>query len=333
MDKTMKIVITVLVVVLLVLIGAAFIADSKDNYIIKINDVGYAKEGFEDYYRIRYFEEEEANKEANDEEKKDLDPEQIKEDAFTEYTNALLVNQIAAQKGYKPSASITTTIEAKYDAEDFNSDRLTELGITREKYIETEKTIEMANDFYNNLDEYYTISDDTFNEYIEQAKDDMKSYDFRMMQFAFEKDEETGETNKDEVIEKAKGILERVKNGEDFETLAKENATTRLTISGSELKQYNGELESVDKPYLSGYLGNEDLYNALLKLNVGEYTDVISNDSNASFIRLEAVNDGVKDETKEAIRKELGKYEGQLEIYNSTPSVITNKRLLKEVTL
>lgn len=333
MDKKITGIIMFLVVVVLVLIGVAFIADSKDDYIVKINDIGYKKEGFENYYRIRYFEMEEENNEKTDEEKEKLDKEQIKEDTFTEYENVLFINQIAKEKGYKMSSSLVSTIEATYDAEDFNKERLTELGISRDAYIETQKLVEMANDFYNNLDEYYSVTDEYFASYMEEAKDDMKSYDFRMMQFAFEKNEETGEVNKEEVIEKAKGILERVKNGEDFETLAKENATVRLTISENELKQYNGEIESVDKPYLSSYLSNTDLYDALLELEAGEYTEVISNDDNASFIKLEAINEGVKEETKEALKKELGKYQGQLEIYNSTPSVIINSRLLKEVSL
>ncbi len=372
MDKKTGIIVGILVVVVLALIVVAVVADSNDPYLITINDVKYEKEGFEKYYRVRYFEEEEKlkaeeenkdeeateneetpeNEEATgnvetpenveatengatieNEEPKTVDKAALKETALNEYATALMINQIGAAKGYKPSESLIASIGEEYDAEEFNRDRLTELGISREDYIEAKKVVKMQEDFYGRLAEFYPIDDETFNNYMTENEDNLKGYDFRMMQFAITKNEEDGTTDKDAVLEKANAILERAKNGEDFETLAKENATSRIVINNSVLSQYNGELESVDSPYLSNYLNNTELYNALIALQPGEYTEIISDDSTASFIRLEALRDDVKDETKQAIRDELSSTNGMYDIYYSNPSVIINSRLLKTIEI
>lgn len=336
MDKKTGILIGVLIVLVIALIVGAFIADSNDPYILTINDVKYEKEGFEKYYRVRYFEEEEKLKDqevAEGEEPKTVDKEELKETALNEYANALVVNQIGAMRGYQPSEDLMQSIIETYDGEEFNRDRLTELGITREEYLEAKRLTAMQNDFYNRLDEYYGVDDETYNNYMTENEDNLKGYDFRVMQFAITTNEEDGTSDKDAVVEKANAILERAKNGEDFETLAKENATSRLVISNSELLQYNGELETVDSPYLSNYLSNTDLYNALIALQPGEYTTVITNDNAATFARLEAVRDDVTEETKQAIRKELAATMGMYEIYYSSPSVIVNSRLLKTIEI
>lgn len=356
MDKKTGIIVSILAVIVIALVGVAIFVDSNDPYIVTINDVKYEKEGFENYYKIRYVEELEAleNEQTTPEDRENADSEQtasadgenadnkqptevdkeaLKEEAFNEYTYALLLNQIAAEKGYKADANLVTEIEGIYDAESFDKEKLTELGITREIYVSTKVMSRKADDFYSRLDEFYSMSDEEVEEYMELAKEDLKGYDFRMMQFAITKNEEDGTTNKEEVLAKAKDILEKVKAGEDFEKLAKDNATMRFVIWDSELKQINGELESVDKPYLQGYLSDEKLYNALTALKAGECTELIESEQNVTFMKLEAIKDGVAEETKEAMKKELYKNQGMTEIYYSAPSVITNTRLLKSIEI
>ena len=57
MDKKIGIIIGILVVVVVGLIGFAFLADSNDSSILTINDIGYDKAGFEKFYKLKYYEE------------------------------------------------------------------------------------------------------------------------------------------------------------------------------------------------------------------------------------------------------------------------------------
>ncbi|MBQ9267412.1 MAG: SurA N-terminal domain-containing protein [Clostridia bacterium] len=345
MDKKIGIIIGVLVVAVLVLIGVAFVADSNDSSILTINDVSYGKEDFENYYKVRYFEESETAK--NSEDAEEVNKDELKTTAFNEYTTYMIIAQEAKSKGYALSQEKIDSIAAEYDAEEFDRDALTALGVSKEDYIAARKVVEAYNDFIDRVDEFYDVPQSTIDLYMETNKDLLKGYDFRVMQFNITSTEsetnEDGEevpatSDKEEVTTKAQDILERVKAGEDFETLAKENANERFVLTNSELKQVNGELESVDLPYLSSYLmfSCSELADPIKALeNVGDYTELLVTDNYAAFARLEAVRDDVEAETREALEKEVAKSVGTSYISSiiQSSSVITNNRLLKSIEI
>ena len=360
MDKKFLIIIGVLVVAILGLVIYAMIADSNDTYIVKLNGVSYDKQDFETYFKIKYAEEKkkiDAENEQADEntdgqednsnktEPKQVDQESIKDTAWTEYLNAIYLNQIASEKGYVAGTEIEEAIVSQYDSDEVDKDLLNSLNVTKEDYIRVEKIIETSNDFYQNLDKYFPISDSVVEQYISDNSDEMRGIDFRIMQFNIASTEattdENGEeipesSNKEEIVEKANSILERAKSGEDFETLAKENADERFVYANSELKAVNGEIESVDVPYLSSELmfSCSDLADPIKALKeVGEYTELITTDTYAAFARLEAVRDTITDETKEALKIELAKYYAKNEITGRTPSIIKNSKMIKSITI
>lgn len=354
MDKKIGIIAGILIVLVIGLIVGAFIADSKDDSILIINDVGYSKDSFEKYYKVRYYEELKKDSSSSDETSSEaeetsntVNKEELKTTALNEFATYMIINKEAKQKGFKLSDEAVKEIQEEYDAEDFDRDTLTSLGVTRDDYVEAKKVEKTYNGFVETIDEYYDVPQSTIDNYFEINKDSLKGIDFRIMQFNVTSTEattdENGEeipasSNKDEVVTKAQAVLDRVKAGEDFETLAKENADQRYALTGTELKQVNGELESCDIPYLQSYLmfSCSEIETPLKALkNPGDYTELVSNDNYVAFARLEAVRDDISEETRDAMIKSLAQTVGESYLSSLVQSsqVIKNEKLLKLIEI
>lgn len=357
MDKKIGIIVGILIVLVIGLIVGAFIADSKDDSILIINDVGYSKDSFEKYYKVRYYEElknneqdssssDETSSEA-EETSNTVNKEELKTTALNEFATYMIINKEAKQKGFKLSDEAVKEIQEEYDADDFDRDTLTSLGVTRDDYVEAKKVEKTYNGFVETIDEYYDVPQSTIDLYFENNKDSLKGIDFRVMYFNVTSTEattdENGEeipasSNKEEIIQKAQAILDRVKAGEDFEELAKENADARYAYTNTELKQVNGELESCDIPYLQSYFmfSCSDIETPLKALeNVGDYTELVTTDNYVAFARLEAVRDDVTEDTRNAMIKSLAQTVGESYLSSLVQSsqVIKNEKLLKLIEI
>ena len=371
MDKKTRTIIVVLGVVLLGLLCLAFFADWKDDTIITINDVKYSKKDYENYYKIRYFEELQSAKQnegdsESENESKEINKEELKSTTLNEFATYVIIQKEASEKGFGLKEDTIKSIEEKYDAEDFDRETLNKLGVSKEDYIKTQKLVETYNNFTSTVDEYYDVPQSEIDKYFEDNKDTLKGYDFRIMYFNItsneseeNKTEENSETNqedantattetendnkpvttnKDEVVAKAQGLLDRVKAGEDFEKLAKENADSRFVYADGQLNQVNGELESVDLPYLQSYLmfSCSNIQEPLTNLtNPGDYTELVTTDSYVAFARLEAVRNEVKEETMEAMKKSVTQSIASQNLSDlmQSASVIVNSKLLKEIEI
>lgn len=319
MQKMQKIGIIVISVFLIGLIIFVALYDSViDKTILKINGEKYTVEDFNNFANLV---------ELDQGQEMDL------KELYEEYVNRKLYCQKALDFGITLTEEELKTIDEHYESAEVNKETLAQLGFTKEVYVEYLKQATLATKFSNMAPDMYPITDEQYVEYKKELADQLEMYNYRILEVYNEVPEESEDKTITEEIKQAtkakiEGALDRIKNGEDFETVANEYDPTGLSqlIEGYSV----GQVRSVPKMLLADTLQNEVLYSELLKLEAGNYTNIIETSNGYIVARLESVEPELNEEYDEAFRNALNAENAQQHILGTT-EIIRNTGKIKNV--
>ncbi len=280
------------------------------NQVLRINDTIFEVTELQKYMYLTNEDDGDISKELDESEKNDI------VESFVQakiYANAADTKSILF-----PDEELASAKEEYAE----KKEELAKYGITEEDYVKfVEDNYKMRN-LTNNFGTYYELPEDVYNSFVEYySGDDLTTYSYRMMNFRYEEpeEEESGDEaiieadteeddrSKETVLAKAQTALEAVKNGEDFETVAKEYSDGTYTISQNSLVFLNGETQYAIKPVLESKLGSTELYEATKGLNSGDYTEIIDVEDSTTyyFVKVENIEEGFVGEAAEEVKEEL----------------------------
>lgn len=306
MQKMQKIGIIAISIFLIVLIVFVLLYDSViDKTILKINGEKYMTDDFNNFTCLL-----ELEQGTNIDSKS----------AYDEYINTKLYYQKALNSGITLTEDEIKELDEYYESESVNKEALSALGIEKDEYMNYLKEASLATKFTNSLGEYYPISDEAYALYKSENAELLKMYNYRIMQISHEIPEDAEDTTVTEEIKqvtksKIESVLERVKSGEDFETVAEEYGTLRIVqgLSGFQLIN-NGQLESMPLVYLS----DESIYLEIKGINQGEYTNIIETADGYEFAKLESIDENLTEEADAKLRSDLNTINAQQYITGTT---------------
>ena len=251
-----------------------------------------------------------------------------KETLFGEFIQSKVYASVATEKSILfPEEELT---RAKKDYEE-KAETFSKYGISEEDYIRyAEDEYKMMN-LSSNFGTYYKLPDEYYQEFVDYySGDELKTYSYRMMNFRYEVPEsgESGDVSHEEhdydheheeitepeddrtqetVLAKAQTALAAVKSGDDFETVAKEYSDGTYTISQNSLLFLNGEMQYAIEPVLESKLGSTEVYEAVKKLEIGEYTDIIEVPDSTTyyFVKVENIEDGFVGKAADEVKEQL----------------------------
>lgn len=324
MDKKTGIIIGIITAVIVILVAVVFVAEGKtekldSNVILKVNNVNYTVDEFNIFSKL-------SNDESNEIDKKMTEDETSA--MMENYLIRKIYNDAAKNHDIMLESGDLENFEQEYDA---NKEKYLKSNISKDDYLKYKTEEKLAQSLKNNISEYYELPVDIYNQIADSYKEsDMyNSYSFRMMSIPYEEKsgddasgdvsgDASGDTNvtesgdtedlsRDVQLKVAEDVLTKIKSGDDFETLAKEFGSTRLSFKGNSYTLINGETEYATTPLLSSKLGNEDLYNAVIKLNSGDTTEIIEDKDYTSFyiVKLESVEEGFVGESLKELKEVL----------------------------
>lgn len=333
--KSVIIIVSFVILVLIGVIGLFFIEDVTTTYIVKINNIEYGKEDFSKFLALLLYETETELASHQHEEGEELDHshevdmKKLKTVALDNYIYQKKYYQEAIRKGLTIDQDSMDYIDNYYNTE-IDKERLQELGVTEDDFVKIYKELMLVRDFVRNIDQYYELPQGIYESYKQEAISMYNTYNLRTMQFPIEENED-GILDKDAILEKAQTAMERVKAGEDFETVAKELASSRAVEMGDGYAIINGELESIPQLLIGNTFTDINLYNTIIELEEGEYTDIIETGSYAfMFVRLESITEGVSEEGEAKIQKLLTR-EYVIQLIESNTIVIRNTKALSKI--
>ncbi|MBR4110121.1 MAG: hypothetical protein IKK43_00275 [Clostridia bacterium] len=320
MQKMQKIGIIAIAIFLLALIVFVIIYDSAiDKCVLKIDGVKYDLEDFDNYITLLEFEQNE-----------EVDPKEV----YEQYVNIKLFHQKAKEHGVTLTDDEIKSLEDNYESENVDKEKLAKIGFTKDDYMNYYKETLLASKFIENSGEYYPMSEIEYAASREQYVDMLKMYNYRVLQVTPEQveegKEEISETERKQAAKvKMESSLERLKNGEDFETVAKENGTYRFvtTVSGG-YSLVNGQTESMPLLYLNETVTNMTLYTELIALEPGNYTNIIEDGEGYVIAYLESIDETPSDEAEARLKKDLNTIYAQQYILGTT-EVIRNTAKVK----
>lgn len=322
------IIVGVFIVLIIALVTAVYIIDETQiTYLVKINDIAYEQEDFNKFLAIMQYEKEKEIKDSNSGEQLDLV--KLKKDTYNTYVEQNMYYQKAVENGVKITEETKKYLNDYYEGDKTDRERLTALGITKDDYLRIYSKSSIIQDFTKNLNKYYKIPETSVDQYLAtpQIKDLAKMMDVRIMQFSVKENEK-----KEDVKAKAQSILDRAKAGEDFATLAKDNADARMVQSGDTYVIKNGEIESAAQLLLGELFTTEEMQAAVLKLKPGEFSEVYEEDGTFKFVKVEKITDGLSDEARKKVT-DLLSTDYAVQVIRSNTKIIENKPLLKKLGL
>jgi hypothetical protein len=322
------IIVGIFILLLIGLVSVVFIADETQiTYLVKINDIAYEQEDFNKFLAIMQYEKEKEIKDSNSGEQLDLV--KLKKDTYNTYVEQNMYYQKAVENGVKITEETKKYLNDYYEGDKTDRERLTALGITKDDYLRIYSKSSIIQDFTKNLNKYYKIPETSVDQYLAtpQIKDLAKMMDVRIMQFSVKENEK-----KEDVKAKAQSILDRAKAGEDFATLAKDNADARMVQSGDTYVIKNGEIESAAQLLLGELFTTEEMQAAVLKLKPGEFSEVYEEDGTFKFVKVEKITEGLSDEARKKVT-DLLSTDYAVQVIRSNTKIIENKPLLKKLGL
>lgn len=224
--------------------------------------------------------------------------------------------------------------ELKNAKEDFSkkSAEFARYGITEEDYLKYREEQYKEQTLNNNFASYFKIDDEDYKEMISAySGDELKTYTYRLMRFAYEEpvsgesgdmheghdhsDEEKEDRSKETMLLKAQAALTAVKSGDDFETVAKEQADMDYIIEDNTFKVLNGGLLTKVVPVIEtqtsfstgALVVPAEVFEKMKTCEVGGYTEIIdvSEASGYYFVKVENIEDGFVGEGDKEFRKLL----------------------------
>ncbi len=326
MDKKTGIIIGIITAVVVILVAVVFAIEANtepvDNSILlTINGTKYSVDEFETFAKLSNHDNGDINK------------------IMTEQEALTMLDKFLISKLYYNAATSHNIQLESGDLEKFNKDydekveTFLTANVSKDDYVEykTEETLNQS--LKSNMSKYYSLPAETYDAIKKnfESGDMYKTYAFRMMTIPYEApksgdsgdvgasgDALSGDASGDVSGDKedlsreaqllvAQDVLARVKSGDDFEALSKEYGSTRFTFKGNQYTLVNGDLEYAAGPLLSSKLGNEDLYNAVIKLSSGDTTDLVEDEKYTSFqiVKVEALEDGFVGEGEKELKEIL----------------------------
>ena len=322
MDKKTGIILGIIGVIVVVLIAAVFIMDTntvklgKDTIIV-VDGNEYTTQEFDMFAKIYNFEE-----------SGDIDYKMAEDETLSMLDNFLL-QKIYFDAAVKHNVTLNSgdADNPETFGEDYSKDEETfkTANVSKDYYLQYREESALAEKLKMNLEDYYTLPDEIYEAVRDSFKDEdlYKTYSFRLMTIPYEVpesgdvsgDEHEGHDHEEESGDKedlsreaqlaiAEDVLAKIKSGDNFEELAKEYGSTRLTFSGKEYKLINGELEYTTSPLLESKLNNEKLYDAILEMNSGDISEIIEDEEYTSFsiLKLESVEEGFVGEGEKELK-------------------------------
>lgn len=208
----------------------------------------------------------------------------FEDEEYKEELKQNIINQISSMKVLYQEAKEENLLPTQYELKEhiqkiedsINNDekykaKLEELGID-DYFIEEQQKLNLAIDMHReNFYKNEKISDEEMEIYYEENKDNLLSYDLRLSQIFITKANKTSTEAKNEI----EIILDKIKNGENFEDIAKEFSEDK----NSSIK--SGDLGFVSEGNVPSYL--TDNYEML---EVGQISDIISSDYGYHIVKI-----------------------------------------------
>ena len=289
-------------IISVLLIGTIIFAAIYDSYIndcvLEVNGIKYSDEDFEKFLRMVEYENDSAYSEAG----VDI------EDTFGKYADMKVLLQEANKHGVTLTEEEKKSIQEAYDSEDMDKEKLSIYGISREDFIKVCEESSLATKYEGVMGQYHYLSEEDYQLNRAQFSDGFKMYSYRIMQVIPEKaegEEDKPITEEDRQLAKTRAAeaLEKVKNGEDFEKVAEEYGSLRITQNlAGQYNVINGALETLPLLYM-----NQDLpiNKAIINAKAGEYTEIIYDNDSYSFAKVESVEEGLSEEAEAKVRSDL----------------------------
>ncbi len=338
MDKK-NIIIGVIAVVVVALIVAVFAMSSNvpkvsKDIMVTVDGTEYTIDDFEIYKYIK--------NEANGDISKELTVDELTTMA-DEFVQSKVYVSAANKKGIRVPSEEEETYKNDYAGK---ASTYKKYGISESDYLRYARDEYKENELSGNFANYYELPEEYYNDFVNSYTEDKKSYEFRIMMFGYDADvsgdvsgDASGDVSGDvdasksreKVLAKAEKTLAEVKASGDFEALAKENASYRITFKGSGYAFVNGEIEYAASPVLESKLNNTDLYNALIKLNSGDTTEIIEDTEGSAFYfaKLENVHEGFVGEAASELKDLLLLQYAQTLIMKDVSYEVNNSAMMR----
>ena len=334
MDKK-NIIIGVIAVVVVALIVAVFAMSSNvpkvsKDIMVTVDGTEYTIDDFEIYKYIK--------NEANGDISKELTVDELTT-MVDEFVKSKVYVSAANKKGIRVPSEEEETYKNDY-AEKASTYK--KYGISESDYLRYARDEYKEKELSNNFANYYELPEEYYNDFVDSYTGDKKSYEFRIMMFGYDADV-SGDTSGDasgdsgdsksreNVLAKVEKTLAEVKASGDFEALAKENASYRPTFAGASYVYVNGTIEYATTPLLETKLNNTDLYNALIKLNSGDTTEIIEDTEGSVFYfaKLENVQEGFVGEAASELKDLLLLEDAQTLIMKDVAYEVNNSAMIR----
>lgn len=295
-------------VILLVIIGSVFVYDTQINTsILEVNGQKYDVEDFKSYLKVWQYE-------NGAEYPVDVD------DMFEQYSIYKLYYQYV--KKYKVALNEENAVAELTDTQ--KEELAQNYNLSDSEYMRVKQEIALVDYLYANLQDYFIVSEEEYNEHKTGNEDKFKTYDYRVMQVSVESAEETSgdslsgdasgdvsgdnseQARKDRAMSRAVEALAKVKSGDSFEEVASEYGSYRIVYNASGYNLVNGNLETVSGLYMNDFIFDQNVIDALTTLQVGEYSQIYDEESAYVFVYLEAVRDGLDEAEDNLYKREIG---------------------------
>lgn len=334
MDKK-NIIIGVIAVVVVALIVAVFAMSSgvpkvSKDIMVTVDGAEYTIDDFEIYKYIKNEADGDISKELTVDELTTMVDEFVKSKVYVSAAN---------KKGIRVPSEEEETYKNDYAGK---ASTYKKYGISESDYLRYARDEYKEKELSNNFANYYELPEEYYNDFVDSYTGDKKSYEFRIMMFGYEADV-SGDTSGDasgdsgdsksreNVLAKVEKTLAEVKASGDFEALAKENASYRPTFAGASYVYVNGTIEYATTPLLETKLNNTDLYNALIKLNSGDTTEIIEDTEGSVFYfaKLENVQEGFVGEAASELKDLLLLEDAQTLIMKDVAYEVNNSAMIR----
>lgn len=338
MDKK-NIIIGVIAAVVVALIVAVFAMSSgvpkvSKDIMVTVDGAEYTIDDFEIYKYIKNEADGDISKELTVDELTTMVDEFVKSKVYVSAAN---------KKGIRVPSEEEETYKNDYAGK---ASTYKKYGISESDYLRYARDEYKEKELSNNFANYYELPEEYYNDFVDSYTGDKKSYEFRIMMFGYDADvsgDVSGDTSGDasgdsgdsksreNVLAKVEKTLAEVKASGDFEALAKENASYRPTFAGASYVYVNGTIEYATTPLLETKLNNTDLYNALIKLNSGDTTEIIEDTEGNVFYfaKLENVQEGFVGEAASELKDLLLLEDAQTLIMKDVAYEVNNSAMMR----
>lgn len=334
MDKK-NIIIGVIAAVVVALIVAVFAMSSgvpkvSKDIMVTVDGAEYTIDDFEIYKYIK--------NEADGDISKELTVDELTT-MVDEFAKSKVYVSAANKKGIRVPSEEEETYKNDYAGK---ASTYKKYGISESDYLRYARDEYKEKELSNNFANYYELPEEYYNDFVDSYTGDKKSYEFRIMMFGYDADV-SGDTSGDasgdsgdsksreNVLAKVEKTLAEVKASGDFEALAKENASYRPTFAGASYVYVKGTIEYATTPLLEAKLNNTDLYNALIKLNSGDTTEIIEDTEGSVFYfaKLENVQEGFVGEAASELKDLLLLEDAQTLIMKDVAYEVNNSAMIR----